>query len=120
METIEIEKRENVAIITLPENAAYEVADALKKEFVVLNNEGQRNFILDLNKTKQFGTTGLHAVLIAHKLCKESGGICVLTHLSEPIKKLIKIAQLEPILQIENDLDSALNYIFNETNQYAG
>jgi anti-anti-sigma factor len=96
------------------ENLNSVVSSELKSEFLVVNKEGNKNIILDLSKAKYADSSGLSAVLLANRLCRDAGGTFVLTGLNEHIKKLIEIAQLDRVLNITPTLSEAVDLIFME------
>lgn len=75
-------------------------APELKAELVVINKNGMNNIIIDLSKTKYCDSSGLSAVLVANRLCKNSGGMFVLCGLQSSVAKLISISQLDKVLTI--------------------
>jgi len=90
------------------------VSPALKSELVVLNADGVRNIIIDLTDSRYCDSSGLSAILVANRLCKNSNGTFVITALQEPVKKLISISQLDSILNITGDLTSAIDMVVEE------
>lgn len=85
------------------------LAPALKSELVVLNTDGVKNIIIDLTEARYCDSSGLSAILVANRLCKNCDGSFVLTGLQEPVKKLIVLSQLDSILVITASLDEAKN-----------
>jgi anti-anti-sigma factor len=72
-----------------------------------LNAEGVKNIVINMQDTKYCDSSGLSAILVANRLCKNGGGIFVLSNIQEPIKKLIAISQLDSILNITGSLKEA-------------
>ncbi|MFN4813463.1 MAG: STAS domain-containing protein [Bacteroidota bacterium] len=83
------------------------VSPVLKSQLVVLNAEGVKNIIINMQDTKYCDSSGLSAILVANRLCKNSGGMFVLTNIQDPIKKLIAISQLDSILNITPSVKEA-------------
>ena len=83
------------------------ISPLLKSQLVVLNAEGVKNIIINMQDTKYCDSSGLSAILVANRLCKNSGGIFVLSNIQEPIKKLIAISQLDSILNITSSMKEA-------------
>ena len=90
------------------------VAPALKSELVMLNSDGTRNLIIDLSETRYCDSSGLSAILVANRLCKNANGVLVLTDLQETVKKLISISQLDSILIITESLPHAIDRVVAE------
>lgn len=106
--SFQIEKNDKFTIIKIEaEKLDSNLAPALKSELVVLNTDGVKSIIIDLSKTRYCDSSGLSAILVANRLCKNSNGLFVLTGLQEPVKKLISISQLDTILNITNTLSEA-------------
>jgi anti-anti-sigma factor len=83
------------------------VSPVLKSQLVVLNAEGVKNIIINMQDTKYCDSSGLSAILVANRLCKNSGGMFVLTNIQDPIKKMIAISQLDSILNITPSVKEA-------------
>lgn len=106
--SFQIEKTDKYTIIRLEaEKLDSNLAPALKSELVVLNTDGVKSIVIDLSQTRYCDSSGLSAILVANRLCKNSNGIFVLTGLQEPVKKLISISQLDTILNITATLPEA-------------
>ncbi len=108
----QIEKSDNYAVITLQaEKLDSTLAPSLKSELVVLNTDGVKNIVIDMTATRYCDSSGLSAILVANRLCKNSQGMFVLTGLQEPVKKLVSISQLDTILNITTTLQEATGLI---------
>ena len=97
----DIAKNEKYTLIRVTaEKLDSNIAPSLKSELVVLNSEGIKNIIIDLTETRYCDSSGLSAILVANRLCKNSRGAFILTGLQDSVKKLISISQLDTILSI--------------------
>lgn len=106
--SFQIDKTDKYTVIKLlAEKLDSNLAPSLKSELVVINTDGAKNIIIDLIDTRYCDSSGLSAILVANRLCKNSQGVFVLTGLQEPVKKLISISQLDTILNIMNTLAEA-------------
>ena len=104
----QIEKNDKYTVITVKvEKLDSNIAPALKSELVVLNTDGIKNIVIDLTHTRYCDSSGLSAILVANRLCKNSQGVFVLTGLQDAVKKLISISQLDSILSIANSVADA-------------
>jgi len=113
----QINKTEKYTVIKLEaEKLDSLIAPTLKSELVLLNSDGVSNIIIDLTNTRYCDSSGLSAILVANRLCKNSQGIFVLTGMQEPVKKLIIISQLDTILTITDTFDEALNLFAVDVN----
>lgn len=79
-------------------------ATDLKAELVLLNKNGYNSLVLDLSETKYCDSSGLSAILMANRLCKDSSGQFTLVAVNPTVMKMIQIAQLDKILTIKVSL----------------
>jgi len=109
-----IEKRKNYTFIqVLEEKLDTHIAPTLKSELVLVSGNGEKNIVLDLSKCRYCDSSGLSAILVANRLCKNANGAFVLTGLNDAVERLITISQLDTVLNIAGSLDEALK-VFNE------
>ncbi len=90
------------------------VAPELKSELILINNQGFSNIILDLSETQYCDSSGLSAILVGNRVCKNAKGAFILSGLGDPIQKLISISQLDQVLLITPTVNEAVDYIFME------
>lgn len=88
------------------------VSPKLKSEFVTLHAEGNKNIILDLSQVKYIDSSGLSAILVANRLSQDAGGIFVLAGVTDHVMKLIKISQLDSVLDIMPTVQEAVDAVF--------
>jgi anti-sigma B factor antagonist len=106
------EKNDRYTMITLrADKLDNTISPLLKSQLVVLNAEGVKNIIIDLTQTKYCDSSGLSAILVANRLCKNAGGTFVLAGLQDAISKLISISQLDSILNITANLTEAIELV---------
>jgi len=86
-------------------------ASELKAELVLLNKKSINNIVIDLSKTKYCDSSGLSALLVANRLCKDTNGKFVLSGLQENVLKLIQIAQLDKVLNLAANRTDAIALI---------
>ena len=108
-----IDKQENFTIFKLHEPKLDSLlSPALKTELITLNAEGVKNIILDLSEVNYTDSSGLSSLLVGNRTIQQDGGIFVLTALSEHTMKLIKISQLDGILNILPTVEEAIDAVF--------
>lgn len=108
-----IEKEEKYCLLTLNEGKLdTSIAPSLKSEFLTINAEGISNFILDLSEVKYTDSSGLSAILVGNRIYGENGGIFVLTGLNDHVLKLIKISQLDKVLNILPTVVESVDTVF--------
>lgn len=108
-----IDKQEKYSLLRLHEEKMdSSVAPGLKSELITLHAEGVKNIILDLSDVKYTDSSGLSALLVGNRIFQEEGGIFVLAALSEHTLKLIKISQLDSVLNITLTPEEAIDSVF--------
>lgn len=108
----EVEKKDNYALVKVKvEKLDSHVSPALKSELVVLNADEFKNLVVDLTDTRYCDSSGLSAILVANRLCKNSNGTFVLTGLQRSVAKLISISQLDTILNITPTIEEAVDFL---------
>lgn len=87
------------------------VAADLKAELVVLNNNGEKNIVLDLGKCSYCDSSGLRAVLVGNRLCEDAIGTFVVSGLRPDVEHLIRISMLHTVLLITKTTDEAIELL---------
>ncbi|MCC7331206.1 MAG: STAS domain-containing protein [Flavobacteriales bacterium] len=90
------------------------VAPDLKSEFVHINKQKERNILMDISNVKYCDSSGLSALLIANRICKEAKGSFIICGIQPMVKKLLKISQLDKILIQTPTLPEAIDYLYME------
>lgn len=108
-----IDKKEQYSVLRLEEEKLDSpLSPALKSEFVTLNAEGVKNIIIDLSEVKYVDSSGLSAILVGNRIYNEEGGIFILTALNDHVMKLIKISQLNNVLNILPTVQESIDAVF--------
>ena len=103
-----IESRNNSTLIQVQtDKLDTHIAPALKSELVLVSGKGEKNIILDLEKCQYCDSSGLSAILVANRLCKNAGGTFVLCGLNDAVERLITISQLDTVLNISATVKDA-------------
>ncbi|MFP4489420.1 MAG: STAS domain-containing protein [Bacteroidales bacterium] len=103
-----IESKKNSTLIQIQtEKLDTHVAPALKSELVLISGKGEKNIVLDLEKCEYCDSSGLSAILVANRLCKNAGGTFVLCGLNDAVERLITISQLDTVLNITDTVNDA-------------
>jgi anti-sigma B factor antagonist len=108
-----IDKQDKYSLLRLHEeklDSSY--APSLKSEMITLHAEGVLNIILDLAEVKYTDSSGLSALLVGNRIIQEDGGIFILAALSDHTMKLIKISQLDSVLNILPTVQEAIDAVF--------
>lgn len=88
------------------------VAPDLKSELVLVSKQGAKNIIIDLENVKYCDSSGLSALLIGYRICKEANGSFILSAIQPSVEKLITISQLDSILNIKETSQEAIDSVF--------
>ncbi len=91
-------------------------APDLKSNLVVVNNEGEKNIILDLTDCTYCDSSGLRAVLVANRLCEDSIGTFVLCGLQPDVENLVNISMLHTVLLITKTAEEAKELLVKKEN----
>ena len=107
-----VDKQEKYTLLRLNEEKLdSNIAPQLKSEMVTLHAEGVRNIVLDLSEVKYTDSSGLSALLVGNRILQEDNGIFVLTKLSDHTMKLIKISQLDSVLNILPTVEEGIDAV---------
>jgi anti-sigma B factor antagonist len=108
-----IEKTEKYTLVQLHEDKLNStIAPDLKSELVKLNAEGIKSIIIDLSDVKYADSSGLSSILVGNRLCDNEGGIFILSGLNDHVLKLVKITQLDTVLNILPTVEEAIDAVF--------
>jgi anti-anti-sigma factor len=75
---------------------------------------GTNHIVLDLSESRYCDSSGLSAVLIGNRLCRDSEGKFVLSGLQASVEKLIQISQLDRVLTIVPTASEGYDYLVME------
>jgi len=107
-----IEKFDNYTLIkVLVEKLDTHIAPTIKSELVLIAGNGEKNIIIDLTDSRYCDSSGLSAILVANRLCKNAKGSFVLTGLQTAVERLISISQLDTVLNITTNVEAAIALI---------
>jgi anti-sigma B factor antagonist len=110
-----IDKQDKYTVFKLHEEKLDTVlAPSLKSELVTLNAEGVENIILDLTEVKYTDSSGLSAILVGNRVFGESNGFFVIAGIQDHVMKLIRISQLDSVLNITETVEDAIEAIVEE------
>ncbi|MFU8858817.1 MAG: STAS domain-containing protein [Cyclonatronaceae bacterium] len=109
----EIEQDDNVTIMTLKGSKLdTKIAAELKSQFILLSKAGESgHLILDLSSVNFADSSGLSALLLAHRLYRDADRKLILCNMTDRVNKLLEISQLTSVFTISSDKASALEHI---------
>ncbi len=110
-----IDKQEKYTLIqVLVDKLDTHIAPSLKSELVLIAGNGEKNIILDLSNCRYCDSSGLSAILVANRLCKNANGTFVLSGLQTAVERLITISQLDTVLNITNTIEKGIEFLEKE------
>ncbi len=110
-----IEKQDTYTLIqVMIDKLDTHIAPSLKSELVLIAGNGEKNIVLDLSNCRYCDSSGLSAILVANRLCKNANGTFVLSGLQTAVERLITISQLDTVLNITSTIDEASAIINKE------
>jgi anti-anti-sigma factor len=105
-----VEPQGNIVVVTANvEKLDASNAPELKSHFLQLNKIGSNFILLNLSQTKYCDSSGLSAVLIANRLCKDTNGKFALCGLQSSVQKMVEIAQLDKVLLITESVEKGID-----------
>ncbi len=108
-----IDKQEKYCLIKLHEEKLNStIAPNLKSDFITLHAEGIKNVIIELADVKYTDSSGLSALLVGNRIFHEDGGIFVVAAVTDHVMKLIKISQLDGVLNLLPTAEEAIDAVF--------
>ena len=109
-------KEKHTLIEVLVDKLDSQIAPSLKSELVLVSGNKEKNIVLDLSQCRYCDSSGLSAILVANRLCKNANGIFVLTGLQTAVERLVTISQLDTVLNITATIEKAEELIAKEGN----
>lgn len=108
-----VDKQEKYCVVVLHEEKLdTTLAPKLKSELITLHAKGIKNIILDMSEVKYTDSSGLSSLLVGNRIMQEEGGTFILSNLTEHVTKLIKISQLDNVLNILPTKEEAIDHVF--------
>ena len=105
---LSINKKDKYTLVKInAEKLDTHVAPTLKSELVLISGNGEKNIIMDLSNCRYCDSSGLSAILVANRLCKNSDGKFIVTGLQEAVERLINISQLDTVINIAYTTEQA-------------
>ena len=105
---LSINKKDKYTLVKInTEKLDTHIAPTLKSELVLISGNGEKNIIMDLSNCRYCDSSGLSAILVANRLCKNSDGKFIVTGLQEAVERLINISQLDTVINIEYTIEQA-------------
>lgn len=112
----EIKKVDDITIFKLNEKKLdTNISGLVKGEFtLLLKVEGAEKLIIDLSNVESCDSSGLSAILVANRILNSTGGSMRIAAPSEKVSSLIRITQLDRVLDVCDTVDEAFEELKNE------
>lgn len=109
----ELEHDENISVLTVKNDKLDStISPDLKSQIIIVANATeQEHLILDLSHVDFADSSGLSALLLAHRLYRDSNRQLILCNVSDRVQKLLEISQLNQVFTISNDTETAKDLI---------
>ena len=109
---MKVEKHKNCHVVKIStEKLDSVIAPELKAQLVTISAEGAKNIIIDISSARYCDSSGLSAILVGNRLCKNAGGKLIVTGVRDPVKKLILISQLDSILNTAVTVEEGMKFL---------
>ena len=99
--TIETAEENRVRVCVTGWNAEARDLPGLKQLLMKCHQEGKNHQLLDVSECAELDETGFSALLIANRLCRNSGGSFVLRGVQESLWRCIQYYKLEAAFMIQ-------------------
>ena len=110
-----VEEKESYIIVNINEEKLNSIAaPALKTILVGAHGDGFSNIIVNMENVIFADSSGLSALLIGNRLCKNVSGSFIIAAPQKSVFKLIEISQLDSILKVVGSLQEAIDLVIIE------
>jgi anti-sigma B factor antagonist len=103
-----------VAVASKVEKLDSTNAPDLKAVLTLIHKEGVNNVIVDLSASKYCDSSGLSALLVGNRLCKDTSGSFIICGLQPAVQKMIEISRLDSVLSLTPTFSEAEDLLFME------
>jgi anti-sigma B factor antagonist len=112
---ITIEKNEKYNLVKVnEEKLTSAISPELKAQILFLHTQDYKSMIVDLTNVQYCDSSGLSAILVGNRLCREANLNFILVGVQDHVRKLITISQLGNVLSSIPTLTEAIDYIHME------
>jgi len=84
------------------------LAPDLKGQLIAVSTQNpDKPIVINLEKVRFADSSGLSALLMAHRLYRDNGQSCVLANVSERVMELLEMSHLTKVFQMSGSVDQA-------------
>lgn len=88
------------------------LAPDLKGQFInTATQHPGKPIIIDLSNVKFADSSGLSALLMAHRLYRDNNSMCIIASAGERISELLEISQLNKVFKLADSVDTAVSML---------
>ncbi len=104
------ETRQGDVVILLPDGSLSSVPEcnALDRRFAGLLEERARRIVLDMSRLRRVSGAALRTLLTVKRKLLPVGGVLVLCRLSDKVREVLAVAELDSVFTIVGSLDEAV------------
>ena len=104
----QIEKKDNYTCVKLlTDKLDTHIASTLKSELILVSGSGEKNILLNVSNCSYCDSSGLSAILVGNRLCKNLEGVFLVGGIQPAVERLISISQLDSVLNIAYNINIA-------------
>ena len=109
----QIQESDNHTVLTLKaERMDNILAPELKGQIIAIQSQApDKPVVIDLGTVRFADSSGLSALLMAHRLYRDGGQLCVMCNVPERVQELLEISQLAKVFTLADDIDGAVALI---------
>ncbi|MGC8767288.1 MAG: STAS domain-containing protein [Brevinematia bacterium] len=104
----QVEKINDVAVIKLSDRIDVQAALELEKQVNEIINSGQNKIVFDFEKVTHLSSSGIRVLISALRRTNANKGGVKLTHVSENIRKVLKLVELENLFTYYDSIENAV------------
>jgi anti-sigma B factor antagonist len=88
------------------------LAPDLKGHFINCASQNpEKPLIIDLDNVKFADSSGLSALLMAHRLYRDNNSTCIIAGANERVTALLEISQLNKVFKLADNVDAAVSML---------
>jgi anti-anti-sigma factor len=107
-----VEQDDELVVLSLREPVLDSTnAPEVKSELLILCQENVRALIIDLTMVQMCDSQGLSALLLASRQMKDLEGFVVLVGVTENVRNLFKISQIEYLFEFKPSVNDAITWL---------
>ena len=104
----QVEKLNDVLVVDVEGQLIVGNRQELKQKVLEELEAGERNFVVDFEKTGYIDSSGLGVLVSLSKKIREQGGELRLANLNEDLRTLFELTKLDTLFQIADSREAAL------------